>query len=414
MRKKHRCNFGLVVLIFVCLFLATVTGAAAEKLRIGVIYPLSGNMALLGKMSLDGAKLAAAEINSKGGLLGKEVELVIADAPDAKAAVATAERLITVEKVKVIIGTYSSSLSYAATNVANKHGVVYWELGAISDPIVERGFKYVFRTCPAGSMYSYNALKCMAEYLAPKQGKQAKDIKVAMVYEDSLFGSTMAKYGHEAAKKYGMKIVADAPYSAKSTDLTSVILRLKAARPDYLLYPGYFTDQVLFFRQSKELRFHFNAAITVGGSGIAKFGETLGNLTDGILCVGFTSLDTNPNFAKGIDKFKALFNKEMGKEPDGPYPLMNYMGTKVLFSTIAKAGSLDAEAIRSAALSIDIPMGGTETGGGVKLDPKTGQNTRAITPIYQWQNNGTKLNTCWPEEAAVAKMIFPFPKWEDR
>ena len=79
-----------------------------------------------------------------------------------------------------------------------------------------------------------------------------------------------------------------------------------------------------------------------------------------------------------------------------------------------RAGSLDAEAIRTAAMSIDIPMGGTETGGGVKFDPETGQNTRAITPIYQWQENGTKLNTCWPEEAAVAEMIHPFPKWEGR
>lgn len=414
MRKHHRRPIGWVVLMVVGLMVVTHPVSAADKLRIGVIYPLSGNMALLGKMSLDGAKLAAIEQNSNGGLLGKEIELVIADAPDAKAAVATAERLITVEKVKVIIGTYSSSLSFAATNVADKHGVVYWELGAISDPIVERGFKYVFRTCPAGSMYSYNALKCMAEYLAPKEGKKPEDLRVAIVYEDSLFGTTMAKYGHEAAEKYDMKVVTDAPYSAKSTDLTSVILRLKAAHPDYLLYPGYFTDQVLFFRQSKELRFTFKAAITVGGSGIAKFGETLGNLTDGILCVGFTSLDTNPNFAKGIDAFKALFTKEMGKEPDGPYPLMNYMGTKVLFSAIAKAGSMEAEAIRSAALAIDIPMGGTETGGGVKLDPKTGQNTRAITPVYQWQSGGTKLNTCWPQEAAVAEMIYPFPKWEDR
>lgn len=414
MKKNHRVRIGWVVLLAVGLMFTALPASAADKVRIGVIYPLSGNMALLGKMSLDGAKLATIEQNAKGGLLGKEIELVIADAPDAKAAVAAAERLITVEKVNVIIGTYSSSLSYAATNVADKHGVVYWELGAISDPIVERGFKYVFRTCPAGSMYSYNAIKCMAEYLAPREGKKPEDLRVAITYEDSLFGTTMAKYGHEAAEKYGMKVVADAPYSAKSTDLTSVILRLKAARPDYLLYPGYFTDQVLFFRQSKELRFHFKAAITVGGSGIAKFGETLGNLTDGILCVGFTSLDTNPDFAKGIEAFKTLFTREMGKDPDGPYPLMNYMGTKVLFSAVAKAGSLDAEAIRTAAMSIDIPMGGTETGGGVKFDPETGQNTRAITPIYQWQENGTKLNTCWPEEAAVAEMIHPFPKWEGR
>ena len=411
---KHRTKIVTALLLTVGLLMLVGGQAYAEKLRIGVIYPLSGNMALLGKMSMEGAQLAVKEQNAKGGLLGQEIELVIADAPDAKAAVAAAERLITVEKVKIIIGTYSSSLSFAASNVANKHGVVYWELGAISDPIVERKFKYLFRTCPAGSMYSYNAIKCMSEDLAAKMGKKPEDLSVALVYEDSLFGTTMAKYGKEAAAKAGLKVAAEAPYSATSTDLTSVILRLKSAKPDFLLYPGYFTDQVLFFRQSKELRFNFTAAITVGGSGIAKFGETLGNLADGILCVGFTSLDTNPNFAKGIDEFKGLFNKIMGKDPDGPYPLMNYMGTRVLFDAIAKAGSVEAEAIREAALTIDIPMGGTPVGGGVKFDPDTGQNERAITPIYQWEGEGTKLSTCWPSEASVTDMIFPFPKWEDR
>jgi branched-chain amino acid transport system substrate-binding protein len=409
-----RCLSFRFLLTAILIFGFFTAVQAADTLRIGVIYPLSGNMALLGKMSFEGAETARKEQNETGGLLGKQIEYVVADAPDAKAAVAAAERLITVEKVKLIIGTYSSSLSFAATNVANKHGVVYWELGAISDPIVEREFDYVFRTCPAGSMYSQNALKCMAEELAPRIDKKPDALKVAFVYEDSLFGTTMAKYGKEAADEYGMKVVAEAPYNAKSTDLTSVILRLKAARPDFLLYPGYFTDQVLFFRQAKELRFDFKQIITVGGSGIAKFGETLGNLADGILCVGFTSLDTNPDFAKGIDKFKETFQKHMGKLPDGPYPLMNYMGTNVLFDVIEKAGSLEARKIRKAALTVDIPMGGTPTGGGVKFDPETGQNVRAITPIYQWQENGTKLSTCWPEEAAVAEMIFPFPDWKSR
>jgi len=414
MKKGFLLRVWLVALLVLTLTTLSAQSSFADKLRIGVIYPLSGPMALLGKMSLEGAETARAEQNEKGGVLGKEIEFVIADAPDAKAAVAAAERLITVEKVKLIIGTYSSSLSFAAANVANKHKVVYWELGAISDPIVERGFRYVFRTCPAGSMYSYNALKCMAEYLAPKLGQKPSKLRVAILYEDSLFGTTMAKYGHEAAKKYGIKVVADAPYNAKTTDLTSVILRLKAAKPDFVLYPGYFTDQVLFFRQAKELNFYFKANISVGGSGLLAFGEALGNLSDGILCVGFTSLETNPNFAKGIDKFRAIFKKVMGKEADGPYPLMNYMGTKALLSVIAKANSMDAEAIRKAALSIDIPMGGTETGGGIKFDPNTGQNTRAITPISQWQKAGTRLPTCWPEQGAIAEMIFPFPTWKER
>jgi len=408
MKKSWVTKVGL----FAGLLFLLAGPAGAQDLKIGVIQPLSGPMALLGKYSLEGSEVARLELNGKGGLLGKKVEFIIVDAPDAKAAAAAAEKLCTVDKVKVIMGTYSSSLSYAATNVADKYGVVYWELGAISDDITARGFKYVFRTCPAASMYSYSALKCMSEYLAPKLGKKPNQIKLGLVFEDSLFGTTQAKFGYEAAKKYGMPVVANIPYNAKSTDLTPVILRLKAAKPDFLLYPGYFTDQVLFVRQSKELDFNYKIALTTGGSGLKDFGKALGDDSDGVGLVGFTSMDVNPKFAKGVKEFAALHIKLLKKEADGPYPLMNYMGTKVLFKAIQKGGALEPEAVRKGALSIDIPAEGTETGGGVKFDPKTGQNLRAITPVAQWQNQ--QMPTVWPENAAIAKMIFPLPTWAER
>ena len=385
--------------------------AGAQDIKIGVIQPLSGPMALLGKYSLEGAEVARLELNSKGGVLGKKVEFVIVDAPDTKAA-AAAEKLCTVDKVKIITGTYSSSLSYAATNVADKYEVVYWELGAISDDITARGFKYVFRTCPAASMYSYSAIQCMAEYLAPKIGKKPDQIKLGVVYEDSLFGTTQAKFGFEAARKAGIIVVADIPYNAKSTDLTPVILRLKSAKPDFLLYPGYFTDQILFIRQSKELGFDYKIALTTGGSGLKDFGKALEDDSEGIGLIGFTSMDVNPKFAKGVKEFAALHVKLLGKEADGPYPMMNYMGTKVLFQAIQKGGASEPEAVRKGALSIDIPPEGTETGGGVKFDPKTGQNQRAVTPVAQWQNQ--QMVTVWPEKAAIAKMIFPLPTWAER
>ena len=400
------------VVLFAGLLFLLAGPAGAQDIKIGVIQPLSGPMALLGKYSLEGSEVARQELNSKGGVLGKKVEFVIVDAPDAKAAAAAAEKLCTVDKVKIIMGTYSSSLSYAATNVADKYGVVYWELGAISDDITARGFKYVFRTCPAASIYSYSAIQCMAEYLAPKMGKKVDQVKLGLVYEDSLFGTTQAKFGYEAAKKRGMIVVADIPYNAKSTDLTPVILRLKAAKPDFLLYPGYFTDQVLFVRQSKELGFDYKIALTTGGSGLKDFGKALGDDVEGVGLVGFTTMDVNPKFAKGVKEFAALHIKLLGKEADGAYPLMNYMGTKVLFQAIQKGGSFEPEAVRKGALSIDIPPEGTETGGGVKFDPKTGQNLRAVTPVAQWQNQ--QMPTVWPEKAAIAKMQFPLPTWAER
>ena len=413
MKKGRDMKIGYRVLFTgLFLFLCMGTSAWAQDIKIGVIQPLSGPMALLGKYSLEGSEVARLELNSKGGILGKKVEFVISDAPDAKAAAAAAEKLITVDKVKIIMGTYSSSLSYAATNVADKYGVVYWELGGISDDITQRGFKYVFRTCPVASTYSYSALQCMAEYLAPKMGKKPDQVKLAVVYEDSLFGTTQAKYGLEAAKKYGIIVVADVPYNAKSTDLTPVILRLKSAKPDFLLYPGYFTDQIMFIRQSKELGFDYKIALTTGGSGLKDFGKALGDDAEGVGLVGFTSMDVSPKFAKGVKEFAALHIKLLGREADGPYPLMNYMGTKVLFQAIQKGGSIEPDAVRKGALAIDILPEGTETGGGVKFDPKTGQNLRAITPVAQWQNQ--QMPTVWPEKAAIAKMIFPLPTWAER
>jgi len=409
MKNSWVTKVGLLAGIFLFLLAGP---AGAQDIKIGVIQPLSGPMALLGKYSLEGSEVARLEVNSKGGVLGKKVEFIIVDAPDAKAAAAMAEKLCTVDKVKIIMGTYSSSLSYTATNVADKYGVVYWELGAIADDITARGFKYVFRTCPAASTYSYSALQCMSESLAPKMGKKPDQVKLGLVFEDGLFGTTQAKFGYEAAKKYGMVVVANIPYNAKSTDLTPVILRLKSAKPDFLLYPGYFNDQVLFVRQSKELGFDYKIALTTGGSGLKDFGKALGDDSEGVGLVGFTSMDVNPKFAKGVKEFAALHIKLLGREADGPYPLMNYMGTKVLFQAIRKGGAVEPEAVRKGALSIDIPPEGTETGGGVKFDPKTGQNMRAVTPVAQWQSQ--KMVTVWPEKAAIAKMIFPLPTWAER
>jgi branched-chain amino acid transport system substrate-binding protein len=403
--------------LFVCLILMGVgiaSGLGAQDVKIGVIYPLSGPMALVGQKCLEGSEVARVEQNEKGGVLGKKIEYVVADAPDAKAAVAAAERLININKVDIILGTYSSSLSFAATNVTNKYGKVYWEVYAISDDITSRGFKYVFRTGPTASMMSYAAVRCMAENMAPKLGKTASQINFAAVYEDSLFGSTTAKYGIEAAKKLGMKVVADESYNAKTTDLTPVILRLKAANPDFLLYPGYMTDQMLFFRQAKEHQFHFKAVIGTGGVGLDAFGEGLGIDADGIGNIAFIAMNVKPTFAKGFKEFMDLHQKVLKKPATDTNSIMTYAGTKILFMAMQNAKSTDPEAVRNAAIALDVPAGGTENGSGIKFDPKTGQNSRAVTTLVQWQEGGKKQNTVWPEEAAIAKMIFPFPKWDDR
>jgi branched-chain amino acid transport system substrate-binding protein len=179
--------------------------------------------------------------------------------------VGEARRLTSVDKVSVIFGTYSSSLSLAATQVAELAGVPYFELGAVSDPITERGFKNVYRTNPTARMFANRMVSAVAEAVAPALGVDPKSLKIAIIHEDSLYGQTVAGYQQARAKEMGLNVVETLPYSAKSVDLTPVILRLKSAGVDVVLQTSYQNDTVLFFRQMKEQGFKPKAVMGAGG-----------------------------------------------------------------------------------------------------------------------------------------------------
>ena len=130
------------------------TVATGQTIKVGALYPYSGALALLGDESSRGLELAVEQINASGGVQGKKIELVKADGIDPNTAVGEARRLISVAGVQVIFGTYASTIAFAASQVAELSGVPYFELGAISDPITERGFKYTFRTNPTSKTFA--------------------------------------------------------------------------------------------------------------------------------------------------------------------------------------------------------------------------------------------------------------------
>ena len=143
--KKGKCKLFVYLFLSFC-FIGTPNAVLAQDvIKIGALYPLSGAMALLGTHASNGTELATTMINERGGIQGKKIVLVKADVPTAEAARSETERLISVEKLKLLLGTYSSSLSYVATGVAGKHNIPYYEVDAISDPITQRGFKYLFQ-----------------------------------------------------------------------------------------------------------------------------------------------------------------------------------------------------------------------------------------------------------------------------
>ncbi len=377
--------------------------AAAEDLKVGALYPFSGGLALLGDESFRGLELAAEEANAAGGVRGMKIVLVKGDAVDANQAVGEARRLVSMERVKAVFGTFSSSLALAATQVTELAGVPYFEMGAISDPITGRGMKYVFRTNATASDFARTMVDSVADVVAPAIKTDPKTLKVGIIHEDSLYGQTVSGYQKTRAQERGLQVVEVLAYPANSVDLSTVILRLKGSGVDVVLQTSYQNDTVLFFRQAKEMGFKPKAAIGAGGGySLADSAKAVGfENIEGALDVDFTQYRTNPAAAPGVEEFVKRYTAKHGTAPRSGHSLTNYMGAKVFFEALAKAKDLSADAIRAAVMAIDIPVGRTATGWGAKFG-ENGQNTRAVPFLMQWQ--GGQLVTVHPKEAAVAKL----------
>ena len=198
--------------------------AGGDTIKIGAIYPLTGGMALLGEESWRGAEVARVLQNKKGGVLGKQIEFVRGDAPDANAAVSQANRLISSQRLQILIGTYSSPLAFAASEVAERNQVIYWEMGGISDPIVERGFKYLFRITPMGSNYGGKAAEYSKEVLAPKFGIAPDKLKISIEGKPTPFAELTAEL-----KSYREKAEAQVKeFGTMSTELKTKIENLQS------------------------------------------------------------------------------------------------------------------------------------------------------------------------------------------
>jgi branched-chain amino acid transport system substrate-binding protein len=405
--KKRGIFEGLVwggkALVFTLLMVMVAPSAWAQTIKLGALYPFSGGLVVLGEESFRGLELAVEERNAAGGIQGKKIELVKGDAVDPNAAVGEARRLISVGGVKAIFGTYSSSLALAASQVAELSGVPYFELGAISDPITERGFQYTFRTNPTSKSFAIATVDAITDAIAPALGVDAKSLKVAIIHEDSLYGTTVASYQEKRAKEKGINIVQVLPYARQAVDLSSLILRLKGANVDVVLQTSYQNDTVLFFRQAKEAGYTPKAAIGAGGGySMMDTVEALGAANiEGALNVDFTQYRTNPKAAPGVETFPARYKAKYGEAPRSGHSLTNFFGARIIFDALDKAGSMDKDAIRKAVMNIDVPTGTTPTGWGVKFG-EDGQNQRATVFLMQWQNG--ELVTVFPPEAAVAKM----------
>ncbi|WP_027136225.1 ABC transporter substrate-binding protein [Geminicoccus roseus] len=399
MAIKFRPGLGLLAAAALGLMAST----AHAEVKIGALFPFSGALALLGDESWRGVELAGEEFNAAGGIDGEQVVFVRGDAVDNNQAIAEARRLISVEEVKAIFGTYSSSRSQVASQVAELAGIPYFELGAVSDDITGRGFQYLFRTNPTAKSMAERTVQMITEVIAPRLGVEPGSLKIGIIHEDSLYGTTVAHFQNEFGSEAGLTIVETMPYPADTVDLSSTILRLQQNEVDVVLQTSYQNDSVLFFRQAHEAGFEPKAVIGGGGGySLVDTAQAVGtDLIEGVFNADVTQYSVNPDAAPGIEDFVTAYETKYGSEPRSGHSLLTYVGAKVILEALAKAESLEPDAIVAAVKAIDIPEGGTAEGWGVKFG-EDGQNERATMMGMQWQDG--KLVTVWPPEAAIAEV----------
>lgn len=280
--RKH--SLTMIVIFF---YFASSGIAAAQSsrgpIRIGVLYPFTGPFAFAGEKSLQGIQIAADMINEKGGVLGRQIVLVKGDMVNPQTAMSEAERLIKIEKVPVIMGSFSSAAAQTASQVAERYKVIYWEMSAAADRLTERGFKYFFRPSVKGSSYGNIAADFAAEVSTVRLGKKIGQLKVDVIYESSLFGAELSECFIKRAKTHGMNIGEVMKYESKDRDFSSIIMRLKDHETDVLFDACYTPDFILFWHQCKELGYSPKVLLSGGTLLDQELLDAIGDDVNGIL-----------------------------------------------------------------------------------------------------------------------------------
>jgi ABC-type branched-subunit amino acid transport system substrate-binding protein len=407
--------------------LAVTASAQEKKLKIGVVYDLTGPLAGGGsELQYIGAKIVLDQF-TKTGVEGYKIEAIYADAqskPDV--AINEAVRLIEQEKVDMVLGFYSSAQCVPVAARVEQLKKFMWITTCISSAVLEnRNLKYVFRAQPSGSQFGLMTMDFINQNAKAKLGKEPKDLRVAIIHEDGAYGVDVSKGNEAGAKKAGFNIVLKEGYSATAPDLSALVTKLKRARPDVVFHTGYNPDITLLLRQAREQGLKFQALVGHGaGYGVyEKLKEGLGKDVNyffnadpiSIWLTNEKTLDAKlPAEIKYVgeefDKVKpgvAIRSAHVGMAASNTYLFL----TDVLPRAIKKYGGIDSDALRKAALDTDIKEGGTMLGFGVKFEgegqPMAGQNDRAFPVIIQYVDD--KSYVVWPKSQAMREAVLPLP-----
>lgn len=427
---------------------ASAPAPSGDPIRIGAVFPISGNAAGLAGPELTGVRIAVDLVNADGGVSGRPIALEVRDLESGAAADAVMADLKD-SGIDLVIGAYSSDLSIAASAAADRAGLLYWEAGAVADRVTGRGLPMVFRVGASGANLGSNSATFAATQLAGRLGKAVDQLRVALVVANDDYANSVADAAAATAARDGMPIVTRATYSLSLPNWPGVMAQLEAAKPDAIILASHIPDGIAFRQAMLAAKLKVGALI---GSTMAQcdpdFAGDLGADAVGIFAsdrptAGFRPDALDPAAKVVYDRFAAAWAvaPHPGASPSasaGEYRLQGPAESStaeideealagfsagwalfhdVLPSAAARASSgaatLDAATVAAAARAVNLPEGSLPNGAGLHFSSAAatlGQNELAAAVIWQWQAV-QRYAFVWPSSYATGDISFvPLPR----
>ncbi len=386
----------------------TQSSSGSSPLVLGAIYPLSGPQAPGGADELAGVQTAIQLAHSS-----RPIQLKIADAITPDAASAAVDSLVKQDHVPAILGTYGSTLSAAASARAEQLKTVYWETGAVADPITAQR-SYVFRTVATGGSLGRMAVTFTHEVLIPASGLESP--RVVVVEVDDIYGHSVGGGEVNLAKQLGIDVVDVIDYNPYAVDADALARRIASDRADFLWDVSYLDDGVAIWQAIVRNQVPLKAAVgTSSAFCMPDFGLKLGRDAVGVYAADKPDGDISPNALSPAGRAllaraqTAYASGHNGAQMSIP-AVAGFVGAWTLIHDVLGqvSGPITPDAIRTAALGVDVPVGDEINGGGVKFGPAgsldEGQNTRAAAVVGQWQGVGN-MQVVYPAAYATAKPV---------
>ena len=399
-RENRWVGWGAFFLLLTGLILGPAPTNAQEVIKVGIILPLTGEKAKFGEIEKNSFVMALNEINKAGGVKGKKIELLFEDdtgKPDiARSAV---EKLVSKDNVVMLGGGYGSSETYSIAGVAQQKKVPFLINTGSADKITEQKWNFVFRLNPPASEYSEAAESFFKDVAKPKNA--------AILFENSLFGTSSSKEVEKSLKELGIQVLLNEGYEHGAVDFKPLLIKVKNGNPDLVYMISYVMDASLIMRQSMEL--DINPKLFVGGGAgftLPEFYQNAGKAAEGVFSADLW-IPSLP-YPGAMDYYKN-YKKIYGKETEY-HGAEAFAAMQVIADVLKRAKTFSPEDIRQALAATDLMT----VFGKVKFTTYGKMTNQSKVPTYLVQWIKGKLECVWPKPVATATYIYPHKPWKGR